>query len=169
MKCPNCQSVIETNWLVCPSCGFDLFPLESAEPPHVSLGWGNENKTISTYQSQILPNPVMERKRGGCLTTWLLLVIVSNSVSGLYNLILLSDNSQMGIIIGFSVLVAFGSIIFAIGMLNWKKWGVIGLGVSIVVGNLTAVGLGVASGFVTLIIQLGLLIGLTNKTYHLFE
>ena len=75
----------------------------------------------------------IEKKRGGCLTAWLILMLIGNSLAVLLYLVLFAiGQSLLGISPGWSTpIVAICSIlniIFAIAILKWRRWGVYGFG-----------------------------------------
>ena len=124
------------------------------------------------------------RQRHGCLTAWLIFMIIANSVAGLANLYfgihpnVYSDlTAQQGIkpISGltFIILAILGvfNIICAIALLRWKKWGFYGiLGTSVVACIINfSIGINIFSalaGFSGVAILYGVLnIGGENKAW----
>lgn len=89
-----------------------------------------------------------ERKRGGCLTAFLVLMLIANPLTGLYYLFAGSTVRQAlpsmpGWVIPVLALFALANFVFALGMWNWKKWGVYGFAASsllIFVVNVIAIG-----------------------------
>ena len=59
--------------------------------------------------------------RGGCLSVWLVLVVVLNFINGL--MYIGSSDS----VLTFLAFLSFAVTAFAIGIWNWKKWGVYGI------------------------------------------
>jgi RNA polymerase subunit RPABC4/transcription elongation factor Spt4 len=92
------------------------------------------------------------RKRSGCLSTWLILMIIVNSISSLINLIgndFVRRSFPMAP--GWMIIALGGAGIFnvvcAVALMKWKKWGFWGLLVScvlVLIINLT-IGLGLQS------------------------
>lgn len=91
----------------------------------------------------------VERKRGGCLTAFLILALVVNPLLGLYYLVQGATISQMLPnvptwiipVLGVLSLVNFG---FIIAIWRWKKWGVygfVGLTAIVLVINLLTIGI----------------------------
>lgn len=73
--------------------------------------------------------------RGGCLTTFLILMFIANPVAGLYYLFAGSTVTQTvpnfpGWGIPLFVALSFANLVFAIGIWRWKRWGVYGFVVS---------------------------------------
>lgn len=99
--------------------------------------------------------PSQERKRGGCLTILLILMLIANPLTGLTYLLagaaitqVLPNVPQWGIfLLGF---LSFANFVFALAIWTWKKWGVYGLAASSLVT------------FVFNVLTLGLLAGLFN-------
>lgn len=89
-----------------------------------------------------------ERKRGGCLTAFLVLMLILNPLTGLYYLfagstVRQSLPSMPGWVIPVLGLFALANFVFALGTWNWKKWGVYGFAASslvIFVVNVIAIG-----------------------------
>jgi hypothetical protein len=98
-----------------------------------------------------------ERKRGGCLTAFLILMLIANPLAGLLYLLAGSTlahflpNVPQWAILTFGVL-AFANLIFALGIWSWKKWGVYGfVGSSLVAFTINALTLGTISALFGLI------------------
>ena len=87
------------------------------------------------------------KQRHGCLTIWLILMIVMNSIATLLyafgNLILREEfpDARLGLFALLAVISAFG-VVCAIALLRWKKWGFWGCCASGLVGF----GLNLSSG-----------------------
>lgn len=111
IKCPDCGQDFETQVLdtpsdtQCPNCGFVI----GARLEHL-----------------------VEKKRGGCLTALLVLILIGNVLAIIGNLALdaiVSDNLPSDIgnwFIPLSTIFCVINIICAIAILNWKKWGFYG-------------------------------------------
>ena len=89
--------------------------------------------------------------RHGCLTTWLILMLVANaataivtpfSVAGMRNAGL--QPSPIGI--GVIVICAIANIAFAIALFRWQKWGFYGFAVTTAIALITNLSLGVGIG-----------------------
>lgn len=95
----------------------------------------------------------VERKRSGCLTALIIVIMISSVLSALSYIFLgsmISDTylDMDGWAVPALIVISIADLIFAFGTWNWKKWGVIGYGIStlvtffiniIVVGYLPAV------------------------------
>lgn len=88
--------------------------------------------------------------RHGCLTAWLILMIIANSgVALMYVGWLVSGNSPLHISSSLlTVLVVGGvcNVIFAIMLLQWKRWAFYGFCASSVVALFTNLAIGIAPG-----------------------
>jgi hypothetical protein len=78
-----------------------------------------------------MTTPSEERKRGGCLTAFLILMAIANPLTGLYYLFAGSAVQQalptiLSWVIPVLGLLALANFAFALGMWNWKRWGVYG-------------------------------------------
>ena len=72
-----------------------------------------------------------EKKRGGCLTAWLIFMLTANSLLALYYLVYLSgvglpllDVPQWAIYI--LTVGTILNVVFAVAIVRWKKWGLYG-------------------------------------------
>lgn len=106
----------------------------------------------------------IKAKRGGCLTAFLVLMIILNALSSVIYLLsgtILSDVLELsqGWLIPMMGILGVLNIVFASGILSWKRWGVYGLcttGIIIFVLNLLS-GISIVQsllGFVGIIIML---------------
>ena len=114
------------------------------------------------------------KSRHGCLTAWLVLMIVANSGSGLFYLlrghtVRQSLPSAPGWAIPVLIIFSFFNLVCAIALFQWKKWGFWGFCFSSVVAlgiNLSA-GLGIGmslAGLIGIAFLYGVLqIGKENK------
>lgn len=99
------------------------------------------------------------KQRHGCVTAWLILVIVANSITALIYLLaeeLITQNLPVEIpttlMIALSIL-GIGNVIFAIMLLNWRKtgfWGFVATSILGMIINLI-IGLGVLQSLFGLI------------------
>jgi hypothetical protein len=115
--------------------------------PPLSTGGGNYRPGPSSAAGFA---PVQER--GGCLTIWLVLLIIVNPLLGLYYL---GNGSQLSSLLHLPswtmpVLVIFAVIntVCAVGIWMWKKWGAfgfIGSGIIVFFVNLATLGLNASS------------------------
>ena len=103
-------------------------------------------------------NTMEEKQRHGCVTTWLILMIIFNSLTAVIYLFagdIVAQNLPGGIsnsmMILLAVLVIF-NIIFSVMLLKWKKWGFWGLiftSIGAFVINLS-IGLGIGQSIIGL-------------------
>ena len=99
------------------------------------------------------------KQRHGCVTTWLILVIILNSLIALLYLFagdIIAQNFPGGISNSMLILLAvlgIANVVFSVMLLNWKKigfWGVILSSIVALVVNLS-IGIGIAQSIVGLI------------------
>jgi hypothetical protein len=117
---------------------------------------------------------MVERQRGGCLTAFLILMLVVNPLTGLYYLFAGSSLSQsLPSLPGWAVpalgVLALVNFVFALAIWNWKKWGVYGFAASsaiVFVINLISLGLLPA---LTGLVGLGLLAYLLRGVWQFME
>jgi len=139
--CPNCQQEIQASWITCPICHTSLKPVEQKKKPEApgvakveSQNLPAVNQTAEPIKSKIIPEKTLdetkERKRSGCLTAWLVLAIIANSIIAFLSWFLAAntpyaagDYGTLLVLGGFLNLTCVG---FAIAILKWKKWGVYG-------------------------------------------
>jgi hypothetical protein len=100
---------------------------------------------------------VPQANRHGCLTTWLVLVIVANAATAistplLYDAIRRTAPNASPTSVAVITIAAIANIIFALALFRWKKWGFFGFVASSLVafGTNIYVGLGVVSSLVGL-------------------
>ncbi|MBU0511872.1 MAG: hypothetical protein KJ638_09265 [Chloroflexi bacterium] len=119
-----------------------------------------------------------ERKRGGCLTAFLVLMLV---VSPLYVLVGLLPTSeevsellpkwpQWAILL--MGLLGLANFVFALAIWKWKRWGVYGFaGAAIVffVANVIRGGVGIYGAFFGLAITIGILVRLVRPVWQEME
>jgi hypothetical protein len=110
---------------------------------------------------------VKEKSRHGCLTTYLVLLIIGNLVTLVFRLLssLAPDNKMPVLaIIAYSLLALF-IIVCAVAIYNWKKWGVWGL-CAVAVINFV---IGVISGelLIISIFQLVAILGILFWVLHI--
>lgn len=136
--CPSCKDLQNSRREECSNCGHDF-----TTAPTV-----NDNK-----------------QRHGCLTTWLIFMIIANSISAIVYLTD-PDMVQQGASEWMFLLLAFVgvfNVVCAIALLQWKKWGFYGFCVNAVISSFINISLGL--GWVSLIfapIPVGVLFGILN-------
>ena len=118
------------------------------------------------------------KNRHGCLTAWLVLMIIANSATALMYLLGSGFISQAapnipGWVFPVLIVASLFNLVCAIALFQWKKWGFWGFCASSIVGlvvNLSAVGLGLFqsfSGLLGVLLLYGVLhIGKENKGWH---
>jgi len=115
-----------------------------------------------------IENQNVQKQRHGCVTTWLILIIIANSILSALYLFgseditdALAENIPEAMIVLLGILGAANAI-FAVMLLKWKKlgfWGIAGLSIIGVIINLS-LGLGLGNsllGLVSLSILYGIL------------
>ena len=78
----------------------------------------------------------IKKKRGGCLTAWLILILIANLWIANNHFISLRPDSLLPIPQWVIFILMVGSIlniVFAVAILRWKRWGVYGFGVIAIV------------------------------------
>lgn len=117
----------------------------------------------------------VQRERGGCLTAWLVLVLIVNPLTGIYYLLQGQELARQlpnfpGWAIPALVVVAFANFAFAVGIWTWKRWGIYGLIGSAVVATIINVLSGLAiPGIVSAAISIGILLFLVRDKWDNFE
>ncbi len=123
-------------------------------------------------ENQVTNVETTERKRGGCLTAFLILMLIANPLTGIYYLLAGSTIRQTfpnfpdwaGPLFGVMALANF---VFAIAIWKWKKWGVYGFVASAAVAflvNVISIGfLGALVGLIGLVILAFLLRPVWNQ------
>lgn len=78
------------------------------------------------------------KKRGGCLTAWLVFLILANLLIALLHLVSVAIARRPipelpAWVMPLSVLAALANCVFAIGIWKWKRWGLYGfIGLSLI-------------------------------------
>src|SRR5690348_10145000 len=94
----------------------------------------------------------MKKQRHGCLTAWLLFVIVLNAVAAVLNVFDSGLASTIPGSAGWAVPVraalAIVNVTCAVALLLWRRWGFYGLVVTTIVGLVVNVALGVNAALV---------------------
>lgn len=129
-----------------------------------------------TPEQNMPPAQPVKKKRHGCLTTWLILIIIANIVITFIDIgLILSDMDEYpGWAIPVDVIIVVWVVVCAIAIFMWKKWGFYGFVgsaviqaiVSIIVGNY----FGIAQPFIAVAFLYGVLqIGKDNKGWPQLE
>jgi hypothetical protein len=116
-----------------------------------------------------------QRERGGCLTVWLVLVLIANPLTAIYYLV--SGQELLRQLPGFPgwalpvlAVAAAANFVFAIGMWMWKKWGIYGFIASAAVALVINIIAGlVVPGIISAIISIGILLFLVRDKWDEFE
>lgn len=107
--------------------------------------------------------PPIPSERHGCLTAWLILMIVANAVTAVMTPLSVSSIRQAGIAItpvGIAVVVvcAIANIICAIALFRWQRWGFYGFIVTSAIALLNNLSSGLGLGrSISGLVGLGLL------------
>ena len=91
-----------------------------------------------------------ERKRGGCLTAWLILMLIANPLVAVYYLAAGHTVKQAlpnlpEYAIPLLIFLGIANFVFALAIWSWKKWGMYGFACSAAIAfiiNLTNLGVG---------------------------
>jgi hypothetical protein len=70
MKCPNCDTTVENNWLICPNCGLDLSPGDS--------GPSSRNHVKSTVQERVVKTHNKSANKPSSNKIWLGLAVITS-------------------------------------------------------------------------------------------
>lgn len=136
MFCSNCGKEIADNLRFCASCGN---PVGSAAAPPVPVEPSPAIFGASFIDAQASMVPGEKKKRHGCLTAYLILVIIANSALALVCL-LASDTIRGNLrsssewVVPVLIPLALVNLVCAIGLFQWKEWGFWGYCVSTIVG-----------------------------------
>jgi hypothetical protein len=120
------------------------------------------------------------KSRHGCLTAWLVLIIVASSASALFYLLggeLIRRTLPNAPEWAFGVLIVFSffNLVCAVALFKWKKWGFWGFCVSSVVALVVNLSIGLsiakgAGGLIGVLLLYGVLhIGKENKGWPQLE
>lgn len=120
------------------------------------------------------------KQRHGCLTAWLILMIVANSLSALMylfarNLIMDAAPGAPGWTFPVYAVLGIVNVVCAIALARWKKWGFYGFVVTTVAGMVINIAVGaeimqIVFGLVGIVILFGVLqIGRENKGWPQLE
>jgi hypothetical protein len=106
--------------------------------------------------------------RHGCLTAWLILMLIANAATAITTPLSVANMAQASLqvnstAIAVIVICAIANLIFAIALFRWMKWGFWGVCVTSVVALITnlSIGLGIGPSLVGLI-GIGLLYWVLN-------
>jgi hypothetical protein len=122
----------------------------------------------------------MQKNRHGCLTTWLILMIIGNSISALIYLfgskiIQQAYPNAPGWLLPVMTIILIFNVVCAVALFRWQKWGFwgfLGSSVAALVINLS-IGVGIAQsllGLLGVVLLYGVLnIGKDNKGWPQLE
>ena len=155
---------------------YDLFFMESKLIEFCKIRFNSlesEERKMDEIR-EVNDSPEFNPKRGGWLTTFLILMFIGNPVSLIFlfaaSLIKnLSKNSPIWVIpvLGVSSII---NIICAIGIWKWKKWGVYGLVITTLIVVATNISIGISINRALLgFIGLAIIIFLVNPLWKYFE
>jgi hypothetical protein len=101
------------------------------------------NTTQDNVPAESQP-PVTSKKRHGCLTAWLLIIILFNIGVTIYTIVVVSSDPEQYYAWAMPVQIIFGvwSVICAIAIFMWKKWGFYGFFLGAVAGMITNIVIG---------------------------
>ncbi len=154
-----------TGWLVtCPKCHHDnpASNVECSECGATLIGVG----LMPFKASDPLPAAALaDRERGGCLSAWLILVMVAN-LAGVAMALEAAPRFSVGY---FLALLSIVNIIFAFAMWNWKKWGAVGFGMSMIVVFFLGASSGSIMDILSALIPGFLLLTLVGPKWNLME
>jgi hypothetical protein len=125
MQCPSCGKKALLDFFKCPRCGAEAFPQPSQAsqiPQDLPVPSPSLPLSVSTEPEAGL------KKRHGCLTAWLILMIVANiSTVLLYTLgRAWLHKSQPGLptwAFNIFLLSGFINVVSALALFSWKRWG----------------------------------------------
>lgn len=127
---------------------------------------GDDYRKVSVVHSS-----PYERNRGGCLTAFLVYVIVANALllMLIFSMLSQNDGSVSDTLILFSIVNQIFVVACAIGLWYWKRWGYYGM----VAGYLLAISVNFLTGAVlgsfAGLIGLAILAGLMNGKHDMLE
>jgi hypothetical protein len=121
-----------------------------------------------------------QKSRHGCLTAWLVFMIIANSATALFYLLIDSESIKQAYpnapnwALPLLVIVGLVNLVCSIALFRWKKWGFWGFCLSSIVAFITniIIGIGAASimGLVGIALLYGVLqIGKENKGWPQLE
>lgn len=95
--------------------------------------------------------PLAEGQRHGCLTTWLVLMIIANAATLIMTPLSVPSMRQAGLNpsalgIGVIVICAVANIFFAIALFRWQRWGFYGFVATSAVALIANIAMGVGIG-----------------------
>jgi hypothetical protein len=90
----------------------------------------------------------MQKQRHGCLTAWLVLVIIANALVALLyvaggGVVAASLPSSRGWLVPVLAVLALANVAFAIALFLWKRWGFYGFVASSLVGLVVNIAAGI--------------------------
>ena len=98
-----------------------------------------------------------ERRRGGCLTAFLILMLIANTLTGLYYLLAGSTVRQsLPTVPAWAIpvlgLFALANFVFAIATWKWKRWGMYGfVGSAVVIFLVNMISVGILAALLGLV------------------
>ncbi len=138
--CPNCKKELEVEGeerfsekIICPVCNTEIIP-------------GKINLPSTEQPPETIPKDLS--KRGGCLTAFLIGMMVCNPLLGIYYIAIADTvykniTHDSAIITLLLIVLPFANLLFAIFLWNWKKAGFIGVWVNSIIATIINVIVGV--------------------------
>jgi hypothetical protein len=110
------------------------------------------------------PAPGKTKKRHGCLTTWLIIIIIANIIVTFLNAGLLSVTEKVpGWAIPVYAIIGVFNVVCAIALFMWKKWGFYGFCASAIVAIIANIAMGVNPfSAISSVIGIAILYGVLN-------
>jgi hypothetical protein len=144
----------------CPKCGIE-------NPPSADMcdcGYSFAKGTYASDSAVATATAANEKKRHGCLTALLVLMLVANSATALMYLLggsalRTATPNVPASMFPVLALIGFFNLACAIALFRWKKWGFWGFCVSSVVALAVNVSIGVGPGSIFGLIGIAVLYG----------
>ena len=127
-KCPYCAEIIRVKAKYCTYCHKYL-------KPNKTIYRDIRTATTERKMTSTEPTPNVQPKRRGCLTAWLITMLIANPLMGIYYFVAGSSAAQLlpnmpAWTIPLYGIICFANFIFAIAIWKWKKWGMYGFATS---------------------------------------
>ena len=107
---------------------------------------------------------VTKKSRHGCLTTWLILIIIANIIIPILVVMAVNSNpgKYPGWVIPLEIIFGVWAVVCALALFMWKKWGFYGFCVGAVATIIIYIVIGSYAYVFTPLISLGLLYAVLN-------
>ncbi len=137
MYCPSCGNMLQDGFQFCPRCGKAIQLSVEAKPPANPPTASQIPQNTVPQQPNLMQNAAQQsppvepaqvkakKKRHGCLTTWLIIMIIGAVIVAIINLLGFSELQtwQLAAFIAIGIL----EVVFVIALFNWKRWGFWGI------------------------------------------